>query len=221
MGAPASQKRVAVLISGRGSNLGALINASQQGQLGGELVLVLSNRPDAAGLALAAQAGIETAVIDHNAFADRATFDTALVARLREANLDLICLAGFMRILTPVFTDAFHGQVLNVHPSLLPDYPGLHTHQRAIDAGDSRGGASVHYVTGELDGGPVVLQASVPIVPDDTAVQLAARVLQVEHHIFPMAAQWHLSGRLALQNGQAVLDGKPLPERGAAWETVS
>jgi phosphoribosylglycinamide formyltransferase-1 len=215
-----SQKRVAVLISGRGSNLSALIDAHSAGSLGGSLCLVVSNRPNAGGLTLAANAGIETAVIDHRDYASREDFDTALVARLSEANLDLICLAGFMRILTPVFTDAFIGRVLNIHPSLLPDYPGLHTHQRAIDAGDTHGGASVHYVTGELDGGPVVLQARVPIRPEDSAEALAAKVLTVEHQIFPVAAQWHLSGKLALQHGQAVLDGEPLPARGVDWETV-
>lgn len=210
---------VAVLISGRGSNLGALIDAAQEGRLGGDISLVISNRPDAAGLALAAAAGIATAIIDHRDYASREAFDTQLVSQLRAAAPDLICLAGFMRILTPIFTNAFSDRVLNIHPSLLPAYPGLNTHQRAIDAGDPYSGASVHYVTGELDGGPVVLQAKLPIAADDDATTLARRVLMLEHAMYPLAAQWHLHGRLKLDQGRAVLDDEPLPPCGIDWET--
>jgi phosphoribosylglycinamide formyltransferase-1 len=209
---------VAVLISGRGTNLVALLEAQKAGTLGGEISLVLSNKAEAGGLALAADAGIPTAVVDHREFESRETFDTALVERLNKVEPALVCLAGFMRILTPVFTDAFAGRTLNIHPSLLPAYPGLNTHQRAIDAGDSHGGASVHYVTGELDGGPVVIQAKVPIEAGDDAARLAGRVLDVEHQIFPMAAQWHLSGKLQLDAGQALLDGEPLPATGWQWQ---
>lgn len=215
-----AQGRVAVLISGRGSNLSALIAASQRGELGGDIVLVLSNKPDAGGLTLAEAAGIPTAVIDHRSYQTRETFDADLVARLAETNPDLVCLAGFMRILTPVFTDALAGKVLNIHPSLLPAYPGLHTHQRAIDAGDRYGGVSIHYVTGELDGGPVVLQAKVAIEPGDTAERLAKRVLVVEHDIYPVAARWHLEGRLRLDNGRALLDDQLLPATGVTWEAA-
>lgn len=216
----AEQPAVVVLISGRGSNMAALIEASQRGDLGGRIDLVISNKADAAGLAIAEQAGISTAVIDHRAFETREAFDAALVQRIDAVAPALVCLAGFMRILTPVFTDAFAGRALNIHPSILPAYPGLHTHQRAIDAGDSHGGSSVHYVTGELDGGPVVLQARVPIVAGDSPEALAKRVQVVEHQIFPMAAQWHLQGKLKLRDNHALLDGEPLPVGGVQWQAA-
>lgn len=217
MSAQTDQPAVAVLISGRGSNMAALMTAAQQGTLGGRIALVVSNKADAGGLAVAQQAGIPTAVIDHREFETREAFDAALVKCIDAVTPALVCLAGFMRILTPVFTDAFAGRALNIHPSLLPAYPGLHTHQRAIDAGDSHGGTSVHYVTGELDGGPVVLQARVPIVAGDSPEALAQRVQVVEHQIFPMAAQWHLQDKLKLHGSQVLLDGKPLPVGGVQW----
>lgn len=208
---------LAVLISGRGSNLAALIDATRTGALDANIGLVISNKPEAAGIQVAEAAGIATCVIDHRDFDSREAFDHALVQRLQSLNPALVCLAGFMRILTPVFTDAFAGRAMNVHPSLLPAYPGLNTHQRAIDAGDPAGGSSIHYVTGELDGGPVVLQGRVPIIEGDSADTLAARVLEVEHRIFPMAAQWHLTGRLKLTGNQAELDGALLPSHGVRW----
>ena len=189
-------KRIAVLLSGRGSNFQSILSASQSGTLGGDIALVISNRPGAGGLDIARDAGIATALIDHQAYSTREAFDADLAGALESQSPDLIVLAGFMRILTPEFVSRFAGRLINIHPSLLPLYPGLHTHQRALDAGDIYAGATVHYVTGELDGGPPVLQAKVTVQPDDDADSLAARVLQVEHQIYPQAIAWHLSERL-------------------------
>lgn len=200
----------AVLISGSGSNLQAFIDASHSGALDARLAVVLSNRADAYGLQRAAEAGIATVSIDHRDFARREDFDQALLDALAPFAVDLIILAGFMRILTPVFIRAYQGRLLNIHPSLLPKYPGLNTHQRAIDAGDGEAGATVHFVTEELDGGPPILQARVPIENGDDVSALAARVLEQEHRIYPAAAQWFVSGRLALRGDIAELDGEPI-----------
>ncbi|TXS92166.1 phosphoribosylglycinamide formyltransferase [Parahaliea maris] len=208
---------IAILISGRGSNMQAFIDAVQAGELGARIALVLSNNPDAGGLQRAREAGIDTAVINHRDYASREDFDAAMVARLREAGAELVILAGFMRILTSVFITAFSGRLLNIHPSLLPKYPGLNTHQRALDAGDSEAGVTVHFVTEELDGGPPVLQARVPVEPDDTADTLAARVIVEEHKIYPLAAQWYLEGRLQLSDQGAFLDGERIPEGGIQY----
>ncbi|MCB1615688.1 MAG: phosphoribosylglycinamide formyltransferase, partial [Pseudomonadales bacterium] len=158
-------KRIAVLISGGGSNLQSIIDATRQHKINAEIAVVISNKAEAFGLTRARQANINTEVLDHHDYPTREAFDQVLVDRLESYQPDLIVLAGFMRILTPVFVDAFHGRTMNIHPSLLPAYPGLHTHKRAIDAGDHRAGATVHFVTRELDGGPHIIQASVPILP--------------------------------------------------------
>lgn len=214
-------KRIAILLSGRGSNFQSILSASQSGALGGDIDLVISNRPGAAGLDIARDAGIETELIDHQAYATREAFDADLAGALESQSLELIVLAGFMRILTPAFVSRFAGRLINIHPSLLPLYPGLHTHQRALDAGDTHAGATVHYVTGELDGGPSVLQAKVKVQPDDDADSLAARVLQVEHQIYPQAIAWHLSERLQFTAGALSLDGMALPLTGQQWEPES
>jgi phosphoribosylglycinamide formyltransferase-1 len=206
--------RLVILISGSGSNLQAFIDAIARGELHAQIVAVISNKPTALGVQRADAAGIPTAVIDHQQFADRETFDAALRDCVQQFQPDLVILAGFMRILTPVFLRPFIGRLLNIHPSLLPKYPGLHTHQRAIDAGDLEAGATVHFVTEELDGGPAIIQAHVPVQSTDTAEHLAARVLQVEHRIYPLAAEWFAQNRLSLNDNRALLDDKPLPITG-------
>lgn len=214
-------KRVVVLLSGRGSNFQSLLNASLEGSLGGEISLVVSNRPGAGGLAIAHDAGIETSLIDHQRYPTREAFDQDLAGVVDSAQPDLVVLAGFMRILTVDFVERFSRRLMNIHPSLLPLYPGLHTHQRALDNGDSHAGATVHYVTGELDGGPPVLQTRVPICAGDDADLLAARVLKVEHRIYPVAVNWHLTGRLTWHEGNLLKDGVPVPPSGELWEDVS
>lgn len=187
-------KRVAILISGGGSNMVALVN-SMTGDHPGRPVLVASNDPAAGGLAKAAAAGIATAAVDHRSFGkDRAAFEGALLHHIEAANPDVLCLAGFMRVLTPAFVARFEGRMLNIHPSLLPKYPGLHTHQRALDAGDAEAGCTVHEVTAVLDDGPILGQARVPVLPGDTADSLAARVLVQEHRLYPAALRNYLSG---------------------------
>jgi len=210
-------RRIVVLLSGRGSNFQSLLNASLTGELSGSIDLVISNRPQAGGLAIANNANIDTALIDHQAYATRDAFDADLAGVIDSVTPDLIVLAGFMRILTQSFVSQFPGRLLNIHPSLLPLYPGLNTHQRALDNGDTHAGATVHYVTGELDGGPSVIQAKVPIESGDTKDRLADRILQVEHQIYPQAVNWHLSGRLALRNGVLYKDSVPLPATGELW----
>lgn len=179
--------RVGILISGGGSNMQALIEAAKNPNYPAEIVCVVSNKPDAGGLKIAASKNIATHVVNHKDFATREAFDTALNAYLQLQNLDLIACAGFMRIMTPVLITPWQGRMINIHPSLLPLYKGLHTHQRAIEAGDNEAGCSVHYVTTELDGGPVIAQARVPILNGDTAETLAARVLIEEHKLYPAA----------------------------------
>lgn len=201
-----------VLISGSGSNLQAFLDAIRDGSLRAEIRAVISNRPQAQGLARAQRAGIPTHVLDHREYPSREAFDEALAQQVAGYQPDLVILAGFMRILTSSFVARFQGRLLNIHPSLLPKYPGLHTHQRAIDAGDSCAGATVHFVTDELDGGPPIVQAQVPIHPGDDADSLAARVLEQEHRIYPLAALWFCERRLRLENGKAVLDDTPLSE---------
>lgn len=203
--------RVVVLISGNGSNLQALIDYPQRPY---EICAVISNRADAFGLQRAQNAGINTAVLDHKSFASREAFDQALMQLIDQYQADLVVLAGFMRILSSAFVQHYAGRLLNIHPSLLPLYKGTQTHQRALDAGDHQHGASVHFVTEELDGGPVVLQAVVPILPGDTAEVLAARVATQEHRIYPEAVSWFALGRLRVQDGTACLDNTPLPACG-------
>ena len=211
---------IAVLISGAGSNLQALIDARDSGQLPGDIKLVLSNKPGAAGLEKAANAGIESAVIDHRNFESREAFDRALVETLASHQPDLVILAGFMRILTPEFIGPYQGKLLNIHPSLLPKYPGLNTHQRAIDAGDPWAGTTVHFVTEELDGGPPIVHAKVAVVPGDTAEALADRVREREHQVYPLAARWFCEGRLRLTAAGAELDGELLPTTGIDVDEV-
>ena len=178
-----------VLISGRGSNLKAIIDAIADGRLQASIAFVISNRADAPGLDHARRAGIETLVLGHKAFATREDYDRALVTELRARAVSLVCLAGFMRLLSPVFVDAFPNRILNIHPSLLPKYPGLHPQQQALDDGATVSGATVHFVNKDLDAGPVVLQREVPVVAGDTADTLAARILDVEHRLYPEAIQ--------------------------------
>lgn len=206
--------RVVVLISGTGSNLQAIIDAASSGDAATDIVAVGSNRPQAAGLERAQRAGIATFALDHRTFPDRETFDQELAAHIDPYRPDLLVLAGFMRILSPGFVRRYRGRLLNIHPSLLPKYPGLQTHQRAIEAGDTEAGATVHFVTEELDGGPPVIQGRVVILPGDTPDRLAARVLEVEHRIYPRAVRWFASGRLALRDNRATLDGRTLPATG-------
>jgi len=206
--------RVVVLISGSGSNLQALIDAMQAGDLPIELAAVISNRPGVLGLERASKANIPTAVLDHKGFTDRESFDHALIQKIDSYQPALVVLAGFMRILTPEFTQHYLGRMLNIHPSLLPKYQGLHTHQRALDAGESRHGVTVHFVTAELDGGPSVIQASVPILANDDASSLAKRVQRQEHVIYRLAVKWFALGELQMLNGKSVLKGELLPESG-------
>lgn len=185
-----TKARTAILISGRGSNMMALVEAARDPAFPAEVVCVLSNRADAKGLEFAAANGIAAKVIDHKAHATRAAFEDALDAYLRSMKVEAIALAGFMRVLTADFIARWDGRMINIHPSLLPAYKGLHTHERAIADGAKVAGCSVHLVTPELDGGPVLLQAEVPVLPDDTADTLAARVLKEEHRIYPQALAW-------------------------------
>ena len=180
-------RRLAVLISGRGSNLKAVIDAIAAGELEATIAVVISNLADAPGLDHAHAAGIETLVLSHKAFATREEYDRAMVKELQDRQVTLVCLAGFMRLLSPVFVDAFPARILNIHPSLLPKYPGLHPQQQALDDGAAVSGATVHIVNKELDAGPVILQRAVPILPDDTAETLAARILEIEHALYPDA----------------------------------
>lgn len=201
--------RVVVLVSGSGSNLQALIDAQANHPY--RIGAVISNVADAFGLQRASRAGIPAQVLDHREFQDRATFDQALAALIEQFDPQLVALAGFMRILTPEFVDHFAGRMMNIHPSLLPKFRGLHTHQRALDAGEREHGASVHFVTAELDGGPLIIQARVPVHPNDNHQTLADRVLTQEHRIYPAAVSLFAQGRLCLgDNGRPLLDGEPL-----------
>ena len=212
------KRRIVVLISGSGSNLQSIIDRCADESINGTLVAVLSNRPGVKGLERAAAAAIPNIVVDHSSFESRSEFDAALADVIDSFSPDLVVLAGFMRILTPQFVNRFLGRLINIHPSLLPKYPGLHTHQRAIDAGDSEAGATVHFVTPELDGGPAIVQAKVPLESNDTAESLASRVLGFEHQIYPLAAEWFCQGRLELREGHVILDNELLPEDGVSVE---
>jgi phosphoribosylglycinamide formyltransferase 1 len=198
-----TRKRVAVLISGRGSNMSALIEAAKAKDYPAEIVLVVSNRPDAAGLARAREAAIATAVVDHRLFRDdRAAFERALDDELREYRIDIVCLAGFMRLLRPWFITRWSGRILNIHPALLPEFKGLDTHRRALAAGVKRHGATVHFVVEETDAGPVISQQSVPVLQGDTEDTLAARVLEIEHRIYPEALRLVAEGRAKFATSQ-------------------
>jgi len=204
------RKRAAVLISGSGTNLQALIDAVAAQTLEVDLRVVVSNKPSAAGLQRAQDAGVDAVTVNHKSYRTREDFDAALIVALKPYAPDLIVLAGFMRILTPAFIRQFAGRILNIHPSLLPKYPGLNTHQRAIDARDEWHGSTVHFATEELDGGPAIIQGMVPVLKDDTADTLAARVLTIEHVIYPQATALFASGRLQCRGNVVLLDGKPL-----------
>jgi phosphoribosylglycinamide formyltransferase-1 len=191
-------KRVAILISGRGSNMRALLEAG----LPAQFAVVISNNVQAEGLLVAKKHGVETAVVDHRAYPDRASFDAALADKLQSYRPDLIALAGFMRILTDTFLSRFPERILNIHPSLLPAYPGVDTHRRALEDGVRLHGCTVHFVTGTLDHGPIVIQAAVPVLPGDDPRGLAARVLEQEHQIYPQAVRWFVEDKLRLEDGR-------------------
>jgi phosphoribosylglycinamide formyltransferase-1 len=216
MGSAALKRRTAILISGRGTNMAALIAAARDDTYPAEIALVLSNRPDAAGLCLARDAGIEAHAIDHRPFgADRAAHETAIHAALTSAGIEIVCLAGYLRLLTPLMVDAWRGRMLNIHPSLLPAFPGLHTHARAIAAGVKLHGCTVHLVTRQMDEGPILAQAAVPVLDGDTEDTLAGRVLIQEHVIYPAALAAVASGRVprGAEPGSALLNPLPsLPE---------
>lgn len=207
-------KRVVILISGSGSNMLALLDAVAAQTLQADIAAVISNDPSAAGIQKAADRNIHTAVLSHKNFADRTEFDQALIRLIDTFQPDLVVLAGFMRILTSEFVTHFAGKLLNIHPSLLPKYRGLHTHQRALDAGDSEHGCSIHFVTAELDGGPVVAQARVAVLPNDNAASLAQRVQIAEHQLYPLCVEWFCSGALQADDNNATLNGKSLPSEG-------
>lgn len=199
-----TRTRIAILISGRGSNMVSLIEAAQAPDYPAEIGLVASNRPDAPGLARAAEAGLATAAVDHRAFSDRAAFERALDAELRRHGVELLVLAGFMRVLTPWFVEAWAGRMINIHPSLLPLFRGTHTHAQALAAGVRVHGCTVHFVVPELDAGPIVAQAAVPVLPEDDEDSLSARVLVQEHRIYPAALALVASGRARLDGGRVV-----------------
>ncbi len=202
-------KRIVILISGRGSNMEAIVHACRAHTWPARVVAVVANTPQAAGLAFAAGQGITTAVVDHKVCGTRDAFDDALAAEIDRHAPDLVVLAGFMRILGAAFVRHYEGRLLNIHPSLLPAFPGLHTHRRALAAGCQVSGATVHFVTAELDHGPIVMQSVVPVQPGDTEDSLAARVLETEHRIYPRAVQWFVNGRLRVENGRVrQLDGE-------------
>ncbi len=207
-------KSIVILISGRGSNMEAIVRARIPGV---RVAAVISNRPGAAGLAFAHAHGIATAVVDHATHADRASFDAALAACIDAHAPDLVVLAGFMRVLTDGFVRRYEGRLLNIHPSLLPAFPGLHTHRRALEAGVKLHGATVHFVTAELDDGPIVIQAAVPVRAEDDEAALAARVLAQEHVIYPQAVRWFAEGRLSLDaSGRVLVRGARVDEP-TAW----
>lgn len=202
------KKRLVVLISGSGSNLQALIDACSAQTINAEIVAVFSNKAGAYGLLRAQQAGIPALSLSPAEFSSRDAFDAALQTQIDEYQPDLLILAGYMRILTPAFVRHYHGKMLNIHPSLLPKYPGLHTHRKALENGDAEHGTSVHFVTEELDGGPVILQARIAVLPDDTEDTLTARIQQEEHRIYPQVVNWFVQGRLVLKEDGIYLDGK-------------
>lgn len=200
-------KRIAILISGRGSNMEAIVKACAREGWPAEVVAVISNRPEAAGLDFARAHGIAAIAVDHKAYASRDEFDAALMQAIDAQQPDLVVMAGFMRIVTPAFTAHYERRLLNIHPSLLPAFPGLHTHERAIEAGCQLAGATVHFVTAELDHGPIVAQAMVPVLPGDSPEQLAARVLALEHQMYPAAVRWFVEDQLQIAGHRVIHRG--------------
>ena len=213
-----SRKNIVVLVSGSGSNLQAILDACDSNMIDASVKAVFSNKAEAFGLERAKNAGVAARSVNPKDFDSREAFDHELMIQIDTYQPDLIVLAGYMRILSSEFVRHYAGKMVNIHPSLLPKYPGLHTHQRAIDAKDKEHGTSVHFVTEELDGGPVILQAKVPVFEDDDAELLAGRVLTQEHAIYPMVCKWFAEDRLSMVDGQAVLDGKVLGKHGYAEE---
>jgi len=209
-------KKLVVLISGNGTNLQSILDACASGRINGSVAAVISNRAAAYGLTRAQEAGIPAKALAASDFADRDAFDRQLIAEIEAWSPDLVVLAGYMRILSSAFVAHFHDRLLNIHPSLLPKYPGLHTHRQALENGDSEHGTSVHFVTDELDGGPVILQAKVPVFPDDNEAEITERVQHQEHAIYPLVISWFIDGRLRMRDGKAWLDGEPLPPQGYA-----
>lgn len=207
-------KNIVVLVSGSGSNLQAIIDACATKHINGNIVAVISNKPDVYALKRAKNSHIPTHVINHKEYLSREAFDQVVAKQIDVYQPDLIVLAGYMRILTPEFVKHYAGKMLNIHPSLLPKYPGLHTHKRAIEAGDQEHGTTVHFVTEELDGGPIILQAKVPIFADDTEQDVIDRVLVQEHQIYPLVIKWFCDNRLSMQQGKAYLDNKEIPLSG-------
>jgi phosphoribosylglycinamide formyltransferase 1 len=208
-----TRKRVAVLISGRGSNMAALIEAAKDKSYPAEIAVVMSNRADAGGLLVARAEGIDTAVVDHVEFGkDRAGFERALQAALDKHAIDIVCLAGFMRLLSPDFVGHWQNRMLNIHPALLPAFKGLDTHKRALEAHAKIHGATVHFVVPEMDSGPIVAQGAVAVHKDDSEETLSARVLAVEHRIYPLALKLLAEGRIRVENGRCLIDGKPVPD---------
>jgi phosphoribosylglycinamide formyltransferase-1 len=203
--------KVGVLISGRGTNLQALIDACARPDFPASIALVISNKADAYGLTRAADAGIPTAVIDHRDYADRPGFDGAVDAALRDAGVDFVCLAGFMRILSKSFVEAWEDRLINIHPSLLPAFKGLDTHQRALDAGVRITGCTVHFVRPAMDDGPIIVQAAVPVLSGDDADRLAARILESEHVIYPLALRLVAEGKVRVENGRTIFNGETAP----------
>lgn len=211
-------KRIVVLVSGNGSNLQAILDACQQGRIHGSVAAVFSNKAEAFGLERARKANVPAHALAAAQFADREAFDRQLMLEIDAYAPDLVVLAGYMRILSPAFVQHYAGRMLNIHPSLLPKYPGLHTHRQAMENGDDEHGTSVHFVTEELDGGPVILQAKVPVYSDDSEADVAARVQHQEHAIYPLVVSWFMDGRLAMRNDAAWLDGQPLSAEGHAFD---
>ncbi|NIE70853.1 phosphoribosylglycinamide formyltransferase [Pantoea sp. ICBG 1758] len=209
-------KKLVVLISGNGSNLQSILDACASGRINGSVAAVFSNKESAYGLTRAQQASVPGLALSPGDFPDREAFDRQLMQEIDAFEPDLVVLAGYMRILSSAFVAHYHDRLLNIHPSLLPKYPGLHTHRQALENGDKEHGTSVHFVTDELDGGPVVLQARVPIFPGDDEAEITARVQHQEHAIYPLAISWFMDGRLVMREGKAWLDGQPLPAEGYA-----
>lgn len=209
----AARAGVVILISGRGSNLQAIIDATRSGQIPADIKAVICNNPQALGLNVTRAANIPTEIVDHRDFAAREQFDQTLIKKIDAYQPRLVLLAGFMRLLSADFIDHYATRLLNIHPSLLPNFPGLNTHQRALQSGAKYHGASVHFVTHEMDRGPIIIQARVPIKSGDSVEILATRVLQQEHRIYPLAIRWYLEDRLSIKNGMVLLDGKQHPDQ--------
>jgi phosphoribosylglycinamide formyltransferase-1 len=208
-----TRKRVAVLISGRGSNMQALVEAAKDKNYPAEIVLVVSNKPDASGIAYARKAGIAATIVNHTDYGkNRQAFERALQAVLEGSGIEIVCLAGFMRLFTPWFIARWEGRMLNIHPALLPAFKGLHTHEQALAAGAKTHGATVHLVTADMDAGPIVCQAAVPVHEGDSAETLAARVLTVEHKIYPLALRWLAEGSLRLAEGKCLVGSAHVPD---------